>query len=51
MEMKVAIVYCFISGNSIQTGAVDDIEASFFKYANSVTSPSVNLTTLESFGR
>ena len=51
MEMKVAILYCFISGNSIQTGAVDDTEAIFFKYANSVASPSVNLTTLESYGR
>ena len=30
MEMKVATSYCFVGGNSIQTGAVDDSEASFF---------------------
>ena len=30
MEMKVAALYCFVGGNSIQTGEVDDSEASPF---------------------
>ena len=59
MEMKVATLYCFIGGNSVQIGAVDDSEASFFhrvsrpniKYGNFVASPSVHIATLESFGR
>ena len=44
----------FISGNSIQTRAVDDSEASFFpsiKYANCVASPSVRIAIIGSFGR
>ena len=54
MEMKVATLYCFVSGNSIQTRAVDDSEASFFpniKYANCVASPSVRIAIIGSFGR
>ena len=27
MEMKVATLYCFVGGNSIQTGTADDSEA------------------------
>ena len=30
MKMKVATLYCFVGGNSIQTGTVDDSEVSFF---------------------
>ena len=54
MEMKVATLYCFVGGNSIQIGAVDNSEASFFpniKYANCVVSPSVHIAIIESFGR
>ena len=54
MEMKVVTLYCFVGGNSIQTGTVDDSEASFFpniKYANCVASPSVHITIIGSFGR
>ena len=53
MEMKVATLYCFVGGNSIQTGVVDDSEASFFpniKYADyCVASPSVHIATIGSF--
>ena len=51
MEMKVATLYCFVGGNSIQRGAVDDSEASFFlniKYGNFIASPSVHIATLGS---
>ena len=30
MEMKVVILYCFVGGNSMQTGEVGDSEASLF---------------------
>ena len=43
MDMKVVTLYCFVGGKSIQTGAVDDSEVSFFpaiKYGNFVASPS-----------
>ena len=32
IEMEVATLYCFVCGNSIQIGAVDDSEASFFPH-------------------
>ena len=56
MEMKVATLYCFVGGNSMQTGAVDDSEASFFpniKYVNCVASlsVSVHIAIIGSFGR
>ena len=52
MEMKVATSYCYVGGNSIQTGAVDDSEASFFpntKCANCIASPSVYIATVGIF--
>ena len=54
MEMNVTTLYCFVSGNSIQTRAVDDSEGSFFpniKYANCVVSSSVHIAITGSFGR
>ena len=56
MEIKVATLYCFVGGNSMQTGEAHDSEASFFpntKYDNIVASPSVHIAnyTLRSFGR
>ena len=30
MEMKVATLYCYVGGNSMQTGAVDNSEARLF---------------------
>ena len=46
MELEVATLYCFVSGSSIQAGAADDSEASFFpnvKDGNLVASPSVHI--------
>ena len=53
MEMEVDTLCCFVSVNSIQTGSVGDSEVNFFpnfKDGSFVTSWSVHVTTLGSFG-
>ena len=46
IEMEVATLYCFVGGNSMQTGAVGDSKANFFsnvKDGNFVPSPSIHI--------
>ena len=53
MEMEVDTLCCFVGVNSIQIGAIGDSEANFlpnFKDSCFVTSSSVHVTTLGSFG-
>ena len=53
MKMEVHTFCYFVSVNNIQTGAVGDSEANFFpnfKDGSFVTSSSVHVTTLGSFG-
>ena len=46
IEIEVATLYCFVGGNSMQTGAVGDSKANFFsnvKDGNFVASLSIHI--------